>query len=183
MAEGHRRAYALVAEFDRPGRLLAATQAVREAGYSQVETYSPFPVEGVPEALAFKDNAVPIATLIGGLLGAAAGYGVQAYANLDFPLNVGGRPLLAWPAFMLITFETLVLGAVVAGVVTMLIRNRLPKLHHPMFDLDAFALASSDSFFLAVGADDPRFERRALRRLLRRERPTHVYDLIQPEGR
>lgn len=144
-----RRPFALLAEFAEPQPVLDGARRLREAGF-RIETYTPFPVEGLGEAIGFRDRRVPIATLIGGAVGAATGFLIQVYANLDYPLDIGGRPLIAVPAFMLISFELMVLFAVFGAIGTMLVANRLPKLHHPLFDSDRFHLASDDRFFLAV---------------------------------
>lgn len=149
---------ALVAEFRTGEALAAAARAATARGYTRLEAYSPFPVEGVAETLGFKEAKVPLLTLAGGVVGAVGGFALQVWTNLDFPLDVGGRPLIAAPAFMLITFEVLVLVAVLGGIGGMLLLNRLPRLHHPIFDTPGFGLASSDRFFLAVYADDPRFD-------------------------
>jgi hypothetical protein len=166
--------YGLMAEFDRPERLLEAVGKARDAGFTCIEAFSPFPVDGVAEALGFRDRRVALATLLGGIAGAAIAYGMQVYVNLDFPLNIGGRALVAPPAFALITFELLVLFAVSAGIGTMFWLNGLPRLHHPVFGVESFHLASSDKFFLAILANDPKFEPRATRRFLQRLKPLRI---------
>jgi hypothetical protein len=166
--------YGLLAEFDQPQRLLDAVKHAKEAGFTRLEAFSPFPVDGVAEALGFHDRRVALATLIGGIAGAAVGYGMQVYVNLDFPLNIGGRALIAPPAFALITFELLVLFAVSACVGAMLWLNGLPRLHHPVFGVESFHLASSDKFFLAIFANDPKFELRSTRTFLERLHPLRV---------
>jgi hypothetical protein len=158
----------LAAEFADAEVLLAAVRELREAGYRRFEAYSPFPIEGLAEAEGFKEGKVAAAALVGGVLGAATGYGMQVYTNLDFPIDIGGRPLIAHPAFVLISFELMVLFAVTAAILAMLILNRLPKLNHPVFDIERFGLASLDRFFLVVDAGDEKFERRASRALLLR---------------
>jgi len=92
---------------------------------------------------------------------------MQIYTNWDFPIDIGGRPLFAWQPFMLITFETCVLFAVLAAVVGMLLLNRLPRLHHPVFDISSFHLASVDRFFLIVFGNDPQFDPQATEAFLR----------------
>jgi len=143
----------LVAEFAEPEPMLAAAKALREEGW-RVELHTPFPVKGMKEALGFRDRAVPHAFVIGGVIGAVSGFLIQAYANWAYPLDVGGRPLIAMPAFMLIVFELMVLGSVLAGLATMFIRNRLPRLHHPLFDAERFHLASDDRFFVSLLLED-----------------------------
>jgi hypothetical protein len=172
--KAHRRIFGLVAEFDEPEALLDAARQARDAGFSEFDAYSPFPIDGLAEAVGFKDNRVPLATLIGGVVGGASGYGLQVYANHAFPINIGGRPLVAPQAFALITFETAVFGAVVACVMTMLLANRLPRLHHPLFELESFHLASAKKFFLVIQSNDPAFDAARTRRFLKGLKPVDV---------
>jgi hypothetical protein len=168
--------YAIVAEFDRPEVLVEAVRQARGKGFDRIEAFSPFPVEGLGELLHLSTAVVPIATLAGGFAGAAIGFGMQVWINFDFPLNVGGRPLIAWPAFLLITFELMVLGAVVCGILAMLIANRLPRLHHPLFELPDFHFATDDRFFLAILAGGEGFDAGRARRFLRGLQPVRVSD-------
>ena len=109
---GTQRTYAIMAEFDSPEQILEATRGAYERGYRMMEAYTPFPVEGLAEALAFHHSRVPAIVFFGGLLGGLTGYFMQWYsAVIDYPINVGGRPLHSWPAFIPITFEMTVLGA------------------------------------------------------------------------
>jgi hypothetical protein len=158
-----RRLYGLVAEFDRPEALLEAVRRTRAEGYTRFEAYSPFPIEGLSEAVGFREAWVPLATLLGGIAGAAIGYGMQVYTNLAFPIDIGGRPTIAPPGFALITFELMVLFAVLSSVAVMLLINRLPRLSHPLFDVETFHLASLNRFFLVIEAGDRRFDARSRR--------------------
>ena len=142
----------LVAEFAEPEAMLEAAKTLREDGWL-VELHTPFPVQGMEEALGFHDRTVPHAFVIGGVAGAVSGFLVQAYANWAFPLDIGGRPLIAMPAFMLIIFELMVLGSVLSGLATMFVTNRLPRLHHPLFDAERFHLASDDRFFVSLALE------------------------------
>lgn len=171
------RVFGLMAEFDRPERLIEAVRRAREAGFERVDAHTPFPIEGLAEQLGFHDQRVPWLTLLGGIVGAAVGYGLQVYTNQAFPLDIGNRPLVAPPAFMLITFELMVLGAVLFAIVAMLVFNHLPRLNHPLFDVDSFRLASTDKFFLVVLSNDPRFDRRRTRAFLRSLDPVRI-DLV-----
>jgi len=170
----HTEAYGLLAEFDRPERLIESVRLARAAGFRQIDAFSPFLVEGLAEALDFRDERVPWLTLLGGVLGAAIGYGMQVYTNLDYPIDVGGRPLIAPQAFMLITFELMVLGAVLFSIGGMLVLNHLPRLHHPLFGVDAFHLATSDKFFLVVFSSDPKFHQERTRAFLEELDPVRI---------
>lgn len=172
------RPYGLMAEFDRPEALLAAARAAREAGYTRLDAYTPYPVNGLAEAIGFYRNRVPLFVLIGGLVGAGGAFFMQWYPNVvGYPLNVGGRPLNSWPSFIPITFELTVLIAAFAALISMLALNGLPKLYHPVFNVPAFARASNDRFFLCIEADDERFEREDTVRFLREQHPVAVHEV------
>lgn len=171
-------AYGLMAELASADALVAATLRAREAGYSRVEAYSPFPIEGMPEAIGFERSRVPLATLIGGLLGGAGGFFLQWYsAVIDYPINSGGRPLNSWPEFIPVTFEMTVLGAALTAVVTMLVANGLPRLRHPVFNVPEFDHSTRNRFFICLRTDDPRFEDRPVRRFLQSLEPLRVLEV------
>ncbi|HET9160409.1 MAG TPA: DUF3341 domain-containing protein [Caulobacteraceae bacterium] len=175
--------YAIVAEFNRAEALMDAARQARAKGFTGVEAFSPFPIEGMEAVLDLPTAIVPWATTMGGAAGAAIGFGMQVWINFDFPLNVGGRPLVAWPAFILITFELAVLGAVVTGILAMLIANRLPRLHHPLFELPDFHFATDDRFFLALRAETEGFDAGKARAFLKGLGPVRVSDapLTEPQ--
>lgn len=159
--------YGLLAEFERPETLRVAARCAREAGFRRMDAYTPIPVHGLAEALGQVPTRLPLITLLGGVLGALTGYAMQYYASVvSYPLNVGGRPLHSWPAFVPIVFELAVLGASLFAVLGMLGLSGLPLPHHPLFNLAEFKLASRDRFFLCIEAADPAFDREQTRRFL-----------------
>ncbi|MFZ5779953.1 MAG: DUF3341 domain-containing protein [Pseudomonadota bacterium] len=166
--------FGLLAEFEKADELTEAVRRAREAGFARLDAYSPFPIEGLAELLDVRDSRVPWLTAIGGILGAGLGYGLQVYTNLDFPIIVGARPLVAPPAFALITFELCVLFAVLFAIGGMLAINHLPRLNHPLFDVDGFELASRNRFFLVIFGNDAGFDRERTRQFLQRLRPRRV---------
>ena len=170
--------YGLMAEFDNPDDLVAATRRARRGGYRKMDAYTPFPVEELNEALELGRTGVPTIVLIGGILGAVLGYSLQYYISvIDYPINVGGRPLHSWPAFIPVTFETTVLMAGLFAVLGMLALNGLPMPYHPVFNVSTFSLASHDRFFLCIEAGDPKFDRAETRRFLEELKPLRVSEV------
>lgn len=151
--------YGIVAEFDTPEELMAASRKVRDAGYKKIDAFAPFPVEGLSEAIGFKDKLIPTLMLIGGIVGIIWGLGVQVFSlGWSYPLNIGGRPIWSWPNYIPITFEATVLTCAFTGVVMMFALNGLPQLYHPIFDAPNFDRASTDKFFLLIEARDAKFD-------------------------
>jgi hypothetical protein len=156
--------YGLMAEFETPKALVKALRQVRAQGYTKIDAYTPFPIEEVIDALDPPRSKVPAIVLGGGLVGGLAGYGLQWWVNLiDYPLNIGGRPLNSWVAFIPPTFETTVLFAGISALIGMLAVNGLPRPYHPVFNVPRFQLASRDRYFLVVEASDPKFDTVAVR--------------------
>jgi hypothetical protein len=168
-------AWGVIAEFDTPTALYHACEAVRDAGYTQWDAHSPFPVHGVEKAMGLKRSPVPIAVLVLALAGAAAGMGLQWWASVEaYPLVVSGKPLFSWPAFVPIMFECGVLGGAMGAFVGFLAFSKLPRHHHPLFSSARFERATDDKFFVSIEAADPRFDATETVRLLERRGATHV---------
>lgn len=159
--------YGLLAEFDTAADLIAAIRDAREAGYTRVEAFSPYPLPEAAAALGGRRTGMGFLVLLGGILGAAAGFFMQYWvAVLGYPVNVGGRPLNSWPVFIPITFELTVLTAAFAGFLGVLVLCRLPRYHHPLFGTSSFARATTDGFYLCIEASDPKFDADATREFL-----------------
>ncbi len=152
------RLHGIVAAFDRPEALAEAVEAARRAGYTRLDAFSPFPLRNVAHALGEHPRALPWIAALAGLAGAAVQYGSQVWMNaVDYPLNVGGRPLHSWPAFIPATIIVAILWAGTAAILAFLFTAGLPRLSHPVFAVPGFERASEDRFFLMIGADDPLF--------------------------
>src|SRR5207247_6848488 len=170
--------YGIMAEFDSPTDLVAAARRTYEAGYQKIDAYSPFPIEELAEAIGFHSNAVPLVVLIGGLLGCVSGYFLQYWiAAIMYPINVGGRPLNSWPAFIVVTFEMTILFAGIFAVLGMLALNGLPMPYHPVFNVPRFAFASKDRFFLIIFSSDPKYEPAETRRFLEALNPRSIAEV------
>jgi Protein of unknown function (DUF3341) len=175
VAAARSEVYGLLAEFDTPDDVLEATRRAYDRGYRMMEAYTPFPVEGLAEALGFHHNRIPAVVLIGGLVGGIGGFFMQWFsAVVHFPLDIGGRPFNSWPAFIPITFELTILMAALAAVLGMLGLNGLPRPHHPVFNVPSFALASRNRFFLCLQARDPLFDVAGARRFLEEQKPKAI---------
>jgi hypothetical protein len=148
----------LIGEFGTANALYEAAKRARADGFGCIDAFSPFPVEGMAEVLGLqRDHRIGWITLAGGIFGILVMLAIQLFVNIDYPIEVGGRPLFAWPAFAVVDFEIMILCAVTFAVAGMLIINRLPKLHHPLFGTPRFGLASEDRFFLYIDASDAKF--------------------------
>jgi len=151
--------YGVMAEFDNPTALVAAARAAREEGYRKLDAYSPFPIEELNDVLHLHKNKLPLIVLIGGLMGAICGYLLQYYVTVwYYPINIAGRPLNSWPAYVPITFEVTILFAAISCVLGLLGLCGLPMPYHPVFNAPRFALASRNRFFLCIEAADPLFD-------------------------
>jgi hypothetical protein len=170
--------FGLVAEFETHADLVRAAESAHANGYRKMDGFAPFPVEGLARALGKQRSWLPLLVLIGGILGAGGGYLLQWYANLiDYPINIGGRPLHSWPAFIPITFELSVLAAGLIAFFGALFFSSLPQLYHPMFHLPQFERASQDRFFLCIEARDATFDREKTRDFLESLKPLHVSEV------
>jgi len=154
--------YGLLVEFLTAAEILAATRRVRQAGYRNIDAYSPYPVEGLAAELGLRNTRIPFIVLMGGLIGAGVGFFMQYYSMaIDYPINSGGRPYNSWPVFIPITFELLILVAAFAAFLGMVFLNGLPLHHHPLFNVPQFDRSSQDRFFLCIEATDPQFDLRS----------------------
>lgn len=170
--------YGLIADFPDGDALVVAAEKAREAGYVKMDGYSPFPVEGLDEALGIKPTKLPLIVLGGALMGMLGGLAMQTWMEvIDYPKNIGGRPTFSWPAFIPAIFELTILLGSFSAVIGMLVLNGLPQPYHPVFNVSRFRTASRDGFFLCIEADDPKFELEGTKRFLESLDPLGVYEV------
>jgi len=160
--------YGVMGEFEDPTALVAAARRTYDEGYRKFDSFSPFPIHEIFSAMHLEDRRVPWIVLIGGIAGMLTGLGLQVWVSaFAYPLNIGGRPYLSWPMFIPVTFELTILFAAFGAVFGMFILNGLPMPYHPVFNVARFTEhASQDGFFLAIEADDPKFDRHNTRAFL-----------------
>jgi hypothetical protein len=170
--------YGLMAEFDRPEALLEAAHRSFAAGYRRMDAYSPFPIDGLSEAIGFRRTRLPLIVLIGGMMGCIGGFYLQYWASvIDYPLNIGGRPLNSWPMFIPVTFELTILVAALSAILGLFALNGLPMPYHPVFNVERFQLATRNRFFLCIESADPKFDHEATRRFLESAGSQGVYEV------
>ncbi len=150
--------YGLLAEFPTAEALLNAAHAVRRAGYTKADAFSPMPIHGLAEALGFEEHIIPKVVLGAGITGLIAGYGLEYWSSvIAYPLNIGGRPLHSWVAFIPPAYETTILFAALSCFGSLLFLCGLPQPYHPVFNAKRFSMATSDAFFLVIEAADPKY--------------------------
>jgi hypothetical protein len=170
--------YGMMAEFDTPVALVEAAKRTYQAGYRKIDTYTPFPIEGLAEEIGFHLDEVPLVVLIGGIVGGLTGYLMQYWMSaVAYPLNIGGKPYHSWPAFIVITFEMTILFAGISAVFGMLALNGLPMPYHPVFNVPRFTRASRDRFFLVVFSSDVKYDPAATRQFLESLDPRSVSEV------
>jgi hypothetical protein len=170
--------YGLMAEFETPTELVNACKAAYAEGYRDMDAYSPFPIEEASEAIGFHKTAVPLVTLVGGLLGGLSGFALQYWINvISYPLNIGGKPYDSWPAFIVPTFEMTILFAGIVGMFGMFALNGLPQPYHPVFNVDRFSKVTRDRFFLCVEAADPKFDLTSTHQFMERLKPLSISEV------
>jgi hypothetical protein len=149
----------LLGEFSDTTALRRAAERLREQGYRLLDAYSPYPVPGLEAALGMRRSPLTLMVFPIATTGGALAYLVMWFANAyAYPLNVGGRPAHAIPAFVPITFEMTVLSAGLSALFLVFLLSRLPRLSHSLFDVEGFERASIDRHFLAVDERDPKFD-------------------------
>ena len=169
--------FGLAAEFDDPGQIVDAARAAYERGYRKVEAYTPYPLKAL-EAIVKGKHSLPLIVLIGGILGFLTAWSMEYYiAVIDYPTNIGGRPLNSWPSFIVIMFELTVLFASLFSFFGMLTLCGLPLPHHPIFSVESFSEASNDHFFLCIEATDPKFDLLETREFLESLKPLEVLEV------
>ena len=170
--------YGLMAEFADAADLLQATRQTHAAGYRKIDAYSPFAIEGMDEALDIHSFKISYIVLGGGVVGALVGFGMQFFsAVINYPVDVGGRPLASVPAFLPITFEMFVLFGAFSGLIGMLVLNGLPMPYHPVFNVPDFKEVTRSRFFLCIEAADPQFDLESTRQFLDSLKPLGVADV------
>jgi hypothetical protein len=183
--------YGLMAEFTSPDSLVHAAGVVHREGYTRIDALTPMPVHGLAEVMGYDDRRIQKMILAGGIFGCLAGLGLQLHVNLvgwnvylgpvymsGYPLNIGGRPLVSLPSFIVPAFELTILFAALTAVIGTLALCGFPQPYHPVFNVKRFReRGSTDGLFLCVESDDPKFDTAKTRSLLQSLGARGVYDV------
>ncbi|GGC45416.1 membrane protein [Siccirubricoccus deserti] len=168
----------VIAEFATAEAMVAALRAAKAAGWREMDAYAPYPVPEAAELLGAHGAPVGWIAIGMGLFGATLAYATQWWLSVHgYPINVGGRPLHALPAFLPATTIVAILWASAGTLLALLVMNRLPRLHHPVFAAPGFGRASEDRFFLCLFAADQRFEATGAARFLQGLKPLRVAEV------
>ena len=172
--------HGVMAEFDSGQALVDAARRAVAQGFTKLEAYSPVPIEELNDIIHKKRTILPTLVLAGGLTGMATGFALQYWASvIEFPMNVGGRPMASWPTFLIPSYELTILFASITAAVGMIMLCGLPQPYHPVFNVERFSMASSDKFFLVLESADPKFERPVTSEFLRSLGAKGVYDVAE----
>src|SRR6187549_3660161 len=170
--------HGVMAEFDTGNALVEAARKTMAQGFTKVEAYTPVPIEELNDIIHQKRTVLPKLILAGGLTGMATGFGLQYWAQvIEYPMNIGGRPLASWTTFIVPSYELTILFSALTAAIGMIVLNGLPQPYHPVFNVERFAMASSDKFFLVVESADPKFDQQATAEFLRSTGAKGVYDV------
>lgn len=171
-------AHGLMAEFEKPEDLLEAAHKTYAEGYRKLDAYSPLPIHGLAQAIGFTHTNLPIATFLFGVLGAICGYSLQYWVHvIDYPINIAGRPLHSGVMFIPVAFETTILFAGLGTFFGLWVLNKLPQPYHPVFNVESFARASQDRFFLCIESEDPKYDTDSTRSFLQSLGPVDVAEV------
>lgn len=157
----------MLATFDNPAALLAAASEIRSAGYEKYDCHSPFPIHGMDAAMGLKRSPLGWVAGLFALGGGGIALALQWWtSSIDYPIVISGKPFFSFQAYVPVTFALAVLAAAFAATFGMLIINRLPRYHHPLFYSDRFAPADAD-FYISLEVSDVRFDVQGTRQFLK----------------
>ena len=168
--------HGVMAEYETGQALVEAARQTMAQGFTRVEAYSPVPIEELNDIIHKRRTILPKLVLAGGLTGMATGFALQYWASvIEYPMNVGGRPMASWTAFIVPSYELTILFSALTAAIGMIVLNGLPQPYHPVFNVDRFSMASSDKFFLVIESKDPKFDQHAASTFLRGTGAKGVY--------
>ncbi len=174
--------YGVLAEFRNPKELVDAASSVKKSGYTNFDTYAPFPIHGMEKAMGLKNSPLGWIVVGGALAGMIGAVALMVWVmGYEYPMNISGKPFINIPIYVPITFELTVLLSAFAAVFGMFFLNKLPKLHNPLFNVERFEKASDDGFFVCIEASDDLFSEEKVAQLFREKGATHIETVYDSE--
>ncbi len=146
-----------------------AIEGLRKAGFKELKAYAPYPEHHIEAALGYDQSPVRVFTLVGGLTGTATGFAFTTWTSMDWPLVVGGKPIVSIPAYVIIAFELTVLFGALATVIGLFILSKLPDVKRNVVYDPEF---SSGRYGVYVAAPADRAEE--ARKILEKEEPVEL---------
>lgn len=169
------RVFGILAEFKSPADVYHAAEKVRDAGYKRWDVHSPFPIHGIETAMGLGDSKLGWIAFFCAITGAFGGFGLQYWVHkFAYPLLIGGKPMVAYPAYIPVTFEPGILFTALGCIFGMLVLNGLPRMYHALFKSENFKKATDNGFFISLEARDPKFETAAASDFLKSLGGTHI---------
>jgi hypothetical protein len=151
--------WGVIAEFENPARLLEAAAKLTDDGYKDVESWSPFPIHGMDDAMKLPGSKVPWFTLTGAICGMTLAAWLQWWTGkVDYPVVIGGKPLFTWEYAVPVFFELTVLLSSIATFISIFVLNKLPRPSHPLDKVPMFRRVTDDGFFLSIESSDPLYD-------------------------
>jgi len=169
------RPFGLLAEYETAAEIKKAAVAVRDAGYEHWDVFTPFPIHGMDDAMGLRGSKVGWFTFVGGVIGFSTGMVMIWFLNgFDYPLAVGGKPLFSPVSAFPVSYELTILLGAFGSILGMLLTNRLPRWHHPVFNSERFNRVTHDRFFVLIECRDPKYHPERTRQLLEKTGCRHV---------
>jgi len=182
MTTENKNVHGILAEFRNPKELIDAAETVKNSGYSNFDTYAPFPIHGMEKAMGLKNSPLGWIVLVGGLAGMIGALALMIWVmGYEYPLNISGKPYINIPVYVPITFEMTVLFAAFAATFGMFALNKLPRFHNPLFNVERFKKASDDGFFICIEASDDLFSENEVSKLFTDSGATHIETVYDSE--
>lgn len=182
MADAAVRTVGTIGLFDSADALLKAAEKVRDAGYRKWDCHTPFPVHGLDEAMGLRPSPVPYFTITAGFVGVAVGLALTGGLSVwHYPIQVGGKALFSWQAYVPIYFELFVLLAALATMGSMLFFCRLGRWHSPLHDSNVMQEVTTERFAVVLDASDERYTEEGARSLLAAAGCRDIRPLVEQE--
>ena len=172
---GTAKPYGVIAEFTTAAGIMHAAEKVRDAGFTQWDVFTPFPVHGMDRAMGLKNSKVGWFAFCGGVIGYTTGMLMIWFLNaVDYPVLIGGKPMFSPFAAFPPSYELTILFGAFGSLGGMLLLNRLPRLHHPLHKHARFLKVTHDKFFLVIECEDSKFSETETAKLLAAAGSNHV---------